>query len=95
MPLFFRGLLCVQLLLLISIQGFFWLSQRSLPSVWGAQARVAELNLQNQGLHNRNADLLREIEDLKTGRALEGRARLDLGMIKPEESFYVIIESAQ
>lgn len=85
----------MQLLLLVSIQGFLWFSQRSLPSVWGAQVRVAELNTLNDGLQGRNAALLREIEDLKAGRALEGRARLDLGMIKPEESFFVIIESDQ
>lgn len=85
----------MQLLLLVSIQGFLWFSQRSLPSVWAAQVRVAELNTLNDGLQGRNAALLREIEDLKAGRALEGRARLDLGMIKPEESFFVIIESDQ
>lgn len=87
--------MCLQLVLLVWLQGYLWFSPRSLPSVWGAQLRVAELNKENDILQSRNADLLREIKDLKAGQGLEGRARLDLGMIKPDESFFVIIESAR
>lgn len=93
MPLFFRGLLCVQLVLLVSLQGVLWFSQRSLPAVWEAQGQVSALETQNTDLQSRNSALLKEIHDLKSGHAIEGRARLDLGMIKPDESFFVVIEA--
>jgi cell division protein FtsB len=93
MPLFFKGMLCVQILLLGSLQGYLWFSQRSLPAVWEAQGQVMSLDAHNAELQRRNSALIREIHDLKTGQAVEERARLDLGMIKPEESFFVIIES--
>lgn len=81
------------MVLLLSLQGYLWFSERSLPAVWEAQERVSELNVQNEQLNGRNTHLLHEIEDLKGGRAIEARARLDLGMIKPQESFFIVLEA--
>jgi cell division protein FtsB len=46
---------------------------------------------ETERLRARNAALAAEVADLKSGvAAIEARARADLGMILPEETFYLI-----
>ncbi|WP_343226726.1 cell division protein FtsB [Luteimonas sp. 8-5] len=91
-----RGLRIVLLLLLVLLG---WLQYR----LWfgsGGQREVAQLESQvrqqardNAGLQQRNDALAAEVEDLKSGEAaVEERARNELGMIKPGETFYRVIE---
>ena len=91
-----RGLRIVLLLLLVLLG---WLQYR----LWfgnGGQREVAQLEAQvtrqardNAGLQQRNDALAAEVEDLKSGEAaVEERARNELGMIKPGETFYRVIE---
>lgn len=66
----------------------------------GGWLRVREAEVQLQGekerirdLEVRNAGLEAEVRDLKTGLdAVEERARLDLGMVRKDETFYQYIE---
>jgi len=53
-----------------------------------------ELQLEkNKELQTRNEKLMAEVEDLKNGlEALEERARSEMGLIKPDETFIQIIE---
>ena len=56
------------------------------------RASVAEQEQQNQQLTERNERLKAEVTDLKGGfAALEERARSDLGMVGPEESFFLFV----
>lgn len=91
-----RGLRIVLLLLLVLLA---WLQYR----LWfgnGGEREVAQLRAQvqqqkrdNTGLQQRNDALAAEVEDLKSGEAaVEERARNELGMIKPGETFYRVIE---
>ena len=91
-----RGLRIVLLLLLVLLG---WLQYR----LWfgnGGQREVAQLEAQvtrqardNAGLQQRNDALAAEVEDLKSGEAaVEERARNELGMIKPGETFYQVVE---
>jgi cell division protein FtsB len=91
-----RGLRIVLLLLLVLLA---WLQYR----LWfgnGGEREVAQLRAQvqqqerdNAGLQQRNDALAAEVEDLKSGEAaVEERARNELGMIKPGETFYRVIE---
>ena len=91
-----RGLRIVLLLLLVLLG---WLQYR----LWfgnGGQREVAQLEAQvtrqardNAGLQQRNDALAAEVEDLKSGEAaVEERARNELGMIKPGETFYRVVE---
>lgn|SRR5690606_35977574 len=91
-----RGLRIVLLLLLVLLA---WLQYR----LWfgsGGQREVARLDGQvsqqahdNTGLQQRNDALAAEVEDLKSGEAaVEERARNELGMIKPGETFYRVVE---
>ena len=85
------------LLLLLVLLG--WLQYR----LWfgsGGQREVEALRQQvrqqahdTAGLKQRNEALAAEVEDLKSGEAaVEERARSELGMIKPGETFYRVVE---
>jgi cell division protein FtsB len=58
-----------------------------------ALAQVLRQAHDNAGLRQRNDALAAEVEDLKSGEAaVEERARSELGMIKPGETFYRVVE---
>jgi cell division protein FtsB len=60
------------------------------------QQQVEQQTHENAGLAQRNAALAAEVEDLKSGEAaVEERARSELGMIKPGETFYRVVEPQQ
>ena len=49
---------------------------------------------ENLRLQQRNEALAAEVEDLKSGgAAVEERARSELGMIKPGETFYRVVDN--
>jgi cell division protein FtsB len=57
------------------------------------QAQLAERRADNQRLHSRNATLEAEVADLKAGGpAIEATARYTLGMIKPGETFFLVVD---
>lgn len=76
------------------LQYRLWFSDGSWGEVTGLQNQVAHQRRDNQGLQERNNALAAEVEDLKSGEeAVEERARSELGMIKPGEKFYRVVES--
>ena len=72
-------------------------------SLWGDRGIVGwylldqknqQMRAENDELMKRNASLVPKIEDLKTGvGVLEEKAREDLGMVKPGETFFRIIDA--
>lgn len=57
------------------------------------QDQVADARAELDVLRVRNAALDAEVQDLNSGKAaIESRARITLGMIKPEETFYLVVE---
>jgi len=55
--------------------------------------QVASQEAENLRLQQRNEALKAEVENLKSGEAaVEERARSELGMVKPGEVFYRVIE---
>jgi cell division protein FtsB len=57
------------------------------------QARVQAQQAENARLLQRNAALAADVAELKSGEAaVEDRARAELGMIKPGEVFYRVVE---
>ena len=80
-------------LLLGWLQYRLWFSEGSWGEVTGLQNQVAHQKRDNEGLRERNNALAAEVEDLKSGEeAVEERARSELGMIKPGEKFYRVVE---
>ncbi|HKK05160.1 MAG: cell division protein FtsB [Gammaproteobacteria bacterium] len=80
-------------ILLLVLQYDLWFSSGGLANVSRLERRVAEQRGENERLAERNHALEAEVRDLKGGReAIEERARSELGMIKPGETYYQIVE---
>jgi len=81
--------------LLILLQYRLWFSHDGLPSVLHLHRSVEIQKYDNTVLQERNQVLAAEVQDLKSGLdAMEERARSELGMIKPGETFFQIIEES-
>ena len=90
-----RLLLVVLVGLLAFLQYRLWMGEGGRRSVAALRQQVDLQARENQGLQQRNDALAAEVEDLKSGEAaVEERARSELGMIRPGETFYRVVESA-
>jgi cell division protein FtsB len=79
--------------ILLSLQYRLWFSHDGLPSLLHMHRTVELQRQENFELQERNQILAAEVQDLKSGLgALEERARNELGMVKPGETFFQIIE---
>lgn len=88
-----RWVLLGLVLLLGWLQYRLWFGIGSAGEVGGLQAQVEHQRRENGGLRERNAALAAEVRDLKEGvAAAEERARSELGMIRPGELFYRVVE---
>ena len=85
------------LLLLVAawLQYRLWWGVGGLGEARALQERVAGQRQENVRLQQRNDALGAEVEDLKSGEAaIEDRARSELGMVKPGEVFYRVVDPA-
>ena len=88
-------LAAVLIALLAWLQYKLWFGSGGAGEVRTLSARVEQQARDNGGLKQRNAEVAAEVEDLKSGEAaVEERARSELGMIKPGEKFYRVVEPA-
>jgi len=91
-----RGLRIVLVLLvalLAWLQYRLWFGAGGHGEVSALRHQVTQQARDNTGLKQRNDALAAEVEDLKSGEAaVEERARSELGMIKPGETFYRVVE---
>lgn len=87
-------LLALLLLMLIAwMQYKLWNGEGSWTSEQALVQQVQVQQAENAKLKQRNAALIAEVEDLKHGEAaVEERARSEMGMIKPGETFYRVVE---
>lgn len=92
-----RLLLLVVLAVLLGVlQQRLWFGKGGRDEVQDLATQVRDQAHTNDGLQQRNAMLAAEVKDLKSGEAaIEERARSELGMIKPGETFYRVVESPQ
>lgn len=88
-----RYLALVLVVVLIALQVHLWTGPGGMREVWRLQQRVQEQKAENADLKTRNETLSAEVEDLKHGQeAIEERARSELGLLKPGETFYQVVE---
>lgn len=81
-------------LVMIGLQYRLWIGNGSYSEVWTMQGKVEQQMVKNNLLENRNNKLNEEVLDLKSGyAAIEERARFNMGMIKENERFYMIVTS--
>ena len=91
-----RWLALVFVLLLVLLQMKYWVGDGGVREVESLQARIQVQAHENAQLKQRNAALVAEVEELRAGKAaMEERARSELGLIKPGETFYRIVEMPQ
>jgi cell division protein FtsB len=68
-----------------------WLGRGSIPNVASLQQKIDEQHARNAAAQRINDQLASEVNDLKEGLAMvEERARIELGMVKPNEIFVQI-----
>jgi cell division protein FtsB len=83
----------VLFVLLIWLQYRLWLGDGGIPEVLSLGREIDVVQQQVDKLQERNQALDAEVMDLKKGiEAIEERARSELGMIKPDEIYYQVID---
>ena len=87
-----RLLTVLLLVVLCWLQYDFWLGKKGMMDYLAARDNVAIQQQANAELKQRNQQMYAEIHDLHRGQeAVEERARNELGMIKPGETFFRIV----
>ena len=87
-----QGLTGILAALLVLMQYPLWLGEGGWLAVRQGNKSVQTQQTLNQRLRERNETLLAEVSDLKQGReAIEERARSELGMIAPDETFIRVL----
>lgn len=90
-----KWLAAALVLVLILLQSRLWLSEHGNRELVRLESAVAKQRAQNEELKQRNQQLAAEVADLKNGfGALEERARSDLGMVAPNETFYQVVPAS-
>lgn len=87
-----RYVALILLILLLALELKLWTGEGGMRAVWSLEQRVSEQKHENERLKQRNDALSAEVQDLKNGKAVEERARSELGLIKPGETFYQVVE---
>lgn len=81
------------LALLGMLHAQLWLGRGSVPKVAQMREQLASVQEQNQKAEWRNEQLANEVRDLKEGlEIIEEKARMELGMVKPNE---ILVQIAQ
>ncbi|WP_439133463.1 cell division protein FtsB [Pseudomaricurvus sp.] len=91
-----KWLIPILLILLVGLQYRLWVGEGSLADVVRLNDEIKTQSLENERLRDRNRVLATEVKGLKSGiDAVEERAREDLGMIKPDETFFMVVDPSE
>ena len=86
-------LLGILLLLFVLLQYAIWAGKNNVLDLFALNSTLNELTDQNKKLRNRNDRLHAEVIDIKSRlSAIEAHARSQLGLVKPGETFFQVIE---
>ena len=82
--------------LIVLIQYPLWLGKGGWLRAWDTDRKVEAQRASNERLAQRNDALAADVRDLKQGLdAIEERARFELGMIRGDEVFFQVVETAK
>jgi len=85
-----RIILIALLVILLLLQVQLW---RQFNEMQSLRELVEEQQVENEELEKRNEALAAEVEDLRAGLdAIEERARSELGLIREDEEFFLIVD---
>lgn len=83
----------IVLLVTVHLQYRIWSPDGSLDQIEKYKQRIENLEQLIQSKKERNESLYAEVLDLRKGQdAIEERARYELGMIQPNETFFQVLE---
>ena len=89
----FRPLTAALVAVLLLLQYALWFGDKNVFDLYRLNRSTEAINEENVTLQQRNDRLLAEVIDLKEGgETVETLARSELGLIKPDETFYQIVE---
>jgi cell division protein FtsB len=87
-----QALIGALMLVLIGLQYRLWVGEGSLAEVASLKRQLAQQRAELRDLHERNATLQAEVDDLKQGlAAIEARARSELGLIRRGETYFQLL----
>lgn len=79
--------------LILLLQVRLWVGEGSFAQVWSLEKTIAAQHHENARLAARNGRLYAEVRNLRSGQdAIEERARTDLGLVRKDETFYLVVE---
>ncbi|WP_018228779.1 cell division protein FtsB [Methyloversatilis universalis] len=82
--------------LIAALQYPLWLGKGGWLQAWEAERALEAQRTLNTRLEARNVALEADVKDLKTGfDAVEERARIELGLVKPGEAFVQVPRSSK
>ena len=89
-----RALNCGLLSLFVLLQLTLWVGEGSIGHYVALQRQISTLSEHNADLLARNEVLALEVYNLQNGYdVIEAYARKQLGMIKPNETFYLVLSN--
>lgn len=92
----FSGSFLILCCIIGATQYQYWFGLYSSSNLKDLKEEIQLIELETDLIQKTNEELIKEKKKLNSGQeALEGVARLELGMIKPGEQFYVFKEKAQ
>ncbi|MAZ04967.1 septum formation initiator family protein [Marinobacter sp. SS8-8] len=84
--------LMVVVILLLQVR--LWVGEGSFAQVWALEQSIAEQRNENAELATRNERLYAEVRNLRNEQgAVEERARMNLGLIREGETFFLVVEN--
>lgn len=91
-----KWLFVILLVVFAGLQYRLWVGEGSFTSAADLLMKIDEQKSENEKLQERNRILYAEILELKEGyETVEERARSELGMVKPGETLYQLIDATR
>lgn len=88
-----KWVIAILIVFLIGLQYRLWVGEGSVAEVVDLQGKIELQETEIDRLQERNRLLALEVKDLQTGMSIiEERARSEMGMIKEDEVFYMVVD---
>ena len=83
------------IIMFVVLQFRLWVGEGSIGHIVALDKKIGIQQAINQKLNDRNALLAAKVVDLQQGyEGIEEYARSQLGMIKPDETFYLVVNAS-
>ncbi|MFV8570933.1 septum formation initiator family protein [Marinobacter sp. SBS5] len=88
-----KTLWAILAVLILLLQVRLWVGEGSFAQVWALEEAISKQQAENAGLAARNDRLYAEVRNLRNQQgAVEERARMNLGLIRDDETFFLVVE---